>query len=166
MLKIFITTFLLDDMNIDSIRVIKLESHDTKDIVDKHVNGNLTVIWRDWDSVIGENPKMIYITSINPGEVKGPHLHTKRDSFMTCILGRVVFIVKDLEGVYHEIICDEKEPVLLCIPKEFASAHINISNKSSSILVLANVSWMPNDNEMKNVLFDDYDWIKWKNYVS
>jgi len=29
-------------------------------------------------------------------------------------------------------------------------------------LTLADVSWKPNDNEMKNITFNDYDWKKWK----
>jgi dTDP-4-dehydrorhamnose 3,5-epimerase len=30
------------------------------------------------------------------------------------------------------------------------------------VLALANPAWKPNDDEMKNVSFDDYDWQKWK----
>jgi dTDP-4-dehydrorhamnose 3,5-epimerase len=29
-------------------------------------------------------------------------------------------------------------------------------------LALANPAWRPDDDEMKNVTFDDYDWKKWK----
>ena len=47
------------------------------------------------------------------------------------------------------------------IPKNIPSAHINLSPKPSKILALADISWKPNDNEMKNVLFEDYDWKKW-----
>jgi dTDP-4-dehydrorhamnose 3,5-epimerase len=36
-------------MDYDDIGIIKLEKHPTKDIHDQHVNGSLTVIWRDWD---------------------------------------------------------------------------------------------------------------------
>lgn len=64
----------------NDISSIKLEVHPTKDITDGHVNGSLTVVWRDWDSKIGILPKMIYVSSVNPGEIKGPHLHTKRDT--------------------------------------------------------------------------------------
>ena len=31
---------------------INLEKHETKDVKDSHVNGSLTVVWRDWDKVI------------------------------------------------------------------------------------------------------------------
>ena len=34
-------------MSKEDFLVIKLEKHDTKDIMDNHVNGSLTVVWRD-----------------------------------------------------------------------------------------------------------------------
>jgi dTDP-4-dehydrorhamnose 3,5-epimerase len=149
-------------MKNDTIRSIKLEKHETKDIVDKHVNGSLTVIWRDWDQIMEVLPKMVYVSSVNPREVKGPHLHTKRDSYFVCIRGKVVFIAKDLSGKYHEIESSEKEPVLVQVPKNHPSAHINITDQISTVLTLASPAWRPNDEEMVNVSFDDYDWSKWK----
>ena len=146
----------------DKIRFISLETHLTHDTRDKHVNGSLTVVWRDWDKILEAAPKMIYVSSVNPGEIKGPHIHTKRDSYFVCIRGKVVFIAKDKNGKYLEVESDEKNPVLVQIPKNFASAHINPTNELASVLALANPAWKPNDDEMKNVSFDDYDWQKWK----
>ncbi|NDB63935.1 MAG: WxcM-like domain-containing protein, partial [Nitrosopumilaceae archaeon] len=102
-------------MKNDTIRYVKLEKHDTKDINDGHVNGSLTVIWRDWDKILEVEPKMAYVSSVNPGETKGPHLHTKRDSYFICIRGKVVFIAKNMDGKYHEIESSEHEPVLVQI---------------------------------------------------
>ena len=31
-------------------------------------------------------------------------------------------------------------------------------------IALADVAWRPNDNEMLNIEFKDYDWTKWKNH--
>jgi dTDP-4-dehydrorhamnose 3,5-epimerase len=149
-------------MDADTIRSVKLESHLTKNVRDKHVNGTLFVVWRDWDNILPVEPKMIYVSSVNPGEIKGPHLHLKRDSYFVCIKGEVVFVAKDLQGKYHEIKSSEEDPVLVQIPKNHPSAHINISDTISSVLVLASVAWRPNDNEMTDVSFDDYDWSKWK----
>ena len=146
----------------DTIRYIELETHPTKDITDNHVNGSLTVIWRDWDKILEVEPKMVYVSSVNPREIKGPHLHTKRDSYFVCIRGKVIFIAKDEKGNFLEIESSEKKPVLVQIPKNFASAHINPTNEVSTVLTLANPSWTPNDDEMKNITFDDYDWSKWK----
>ena len=144
-----------------NIKHTKLEKHDTKDINDQHVNGSLTVIWRDWDKIIEPEPKMIYISSVNPGEIKGPHLHLKRNSYFVCIHGKVVFIIKKGIGEYEEIISSEDNPILVHVPKNVSSAHVNLDNKVSKVMALADIAWKPNDNEMENVLFEDYDWKKW-----
>ena len=149
-------------MKNDTIRFVELETHLTKDILDDHVNGLLTVIWRDWDKILEIEPKMVYVATVNPGEIKGPHLHTKRDSYFVCIRGKVVFIAKDLSGKYHEIESSEEKPILIQIPHNHPSAHINITNDKATVLTLANPAWRPDDDEMKNVTFDDYDWNKWK----
>jgi len=148
-------------MGNDAIYFVKLEKHLTKDISDQHVNGSLTVVWRDWDKIIKNQPKMVYVSSVNPGEIKGPHLHTKRNSYFVCIHGKVIFITRDQNGKYDEIESSVDDPVLIYIPKNCPSAHLNLSNDISRILVLADIAWRPNDNEMKNVTFDDYDWSKW-----
>jgi dTDP-4-dehydrorhamnose 3,5-epimerase len=142
--------------------VQKLEKHETKDVNDNHTNGSLTVIWRDYDKIIPDIPKMVYVSSVNPGELKGPHLHTKRNSYFICIHGKVIFVIKNSHGKYLEIECDSEDPVLITIPKNFASAHINNTNQIARVLALADISWKPNDNEMKNVSFDGYDFDKWK----
>ena len=48
------------------------------------------------------------------------------------------------------------------IPQNFASAHLNNTNEKATVLALANPAWKPEDNEMKNVTFDDFDWEKLK----
>ncbi len=139
---------------------IKLEKYDTKDIVDQHVNGSLSVVWRDWDNII-DSPKMVYVSSVNPGEIKGPHLHTKRNSFFTCIHGKVVFILKTGKNEFIEIESTAENPVMIKVPKNIPSAHINTDTDISRVLALADMAWKPGDNEMKNVTFDNYDWNKW-----
>ena len=149
-------------MTEDFFSVIKLEKYDTKNIVDKHINGSLTLVWRDYDDIIKPNPKMVYVTSVFPDEIKGPHIHTRRTSFFVCIHGKVVFVIKGDDGEYSEVVVDAENPTMICVPKNIASAHMNLSNEASRILTLADIAWRPNDNEMKDVTFDDYDWSKWK----
>ena len=138
-----------------------LEIHDTKNTQSNETNGSLTVIWRDWDNIIKNHPKMVYVSSVNPGELKGPHLHTKRTSYFTCIHGKVIFILKDEKGKYVEIESSSENPTMIVFPKNIPSAHINLSKSVSRILTLADVSWKPDDKEMLNVSFDDYEWNKW-----
>jgi len=143
------------------IKIIKLDSFETKDINDSHINGKLTLIWRDYDKLIDFSPKMIYLTSVKSGEIKGPHLHTKRDSYFVCTRGKVIFIIKNEDGSYQEIESSEDNPIMVKIPKGIISAHINPTNDISSVLTIANIAWKPNDDEMKNIFFNDYNWKKW-----
>ena len=45
-------------MNEEGFFVHDLEKHQTKDVLDSHINGELTVIWRDWDDIIENHPKV------------------------------------------------------------------------------------------------------------
>jgi len=149
-------------MAIKTGSIIELEKHVTKDIHDSHTNGDLTVIWRDWDNIIKKTPKMVYVSSVNPGEIKGPHLHKNRTSYFSCIHGKVVFIIQGEDGIFEEIEVDSRDSILICVPNGIASAHINVGKEQARILVLADIAWKPNDNEMINVEFSDYDFNKWK----
>ena len=140
--------------------VWNLENYQTKDITDSHINGELTVIWRDWDNLIKNNPKMVYVNSVNPGEIKGPHIHKNRTTSFSCIHGNVVLVIQDNDGKFHEIKADSEKPVLITVPKGIAAAIVNPTTKIAKVLVLADIAWRPNDNEVKNVSFDDYDWEK------
>jgi len=137
----------------EEIEFINLEKHDTKDISDKRINGSLTVIYRDYDEIIKNQPKMVYVSSINSGEIKGPHLHTKRNSYFTCIHGKVIFIIKNKNGKYLEIESSSENPILIKVPKGIASAHVNPTNETGRVLVLTDIAWQPNDNEMENATF-------------
>ena len=105
---------------------------------------------------------MAYVSSVNSREIKGPHLHKKRNSYFTCIHGKVIFIIKNCKGEYLEIESSAEKPTLIMVPKGTASAHINPANDIGRVLVLTDLAWKPNDNEMENITFDDYEWNKWK----
>ena len=149
-------------MDDEYFKIIDLEKHETKDNQDQHVNGSLTVVWRDWDNLIKNHPKMVYVNSINPGEIKGPHIHKNRTTYFSCISGNVVLVIQDNDGKFHEVKTDSEKPVLITVPNGIAAAIVNPTTKIAKVLVLADIAWRPNDNEMKDVSFDDYDWKKWK----
>ena len=105
--------------------------------------------------------KLDYLNSVNPGEIKGPHIHKERTSYFFCIEGEMVIVIQDKNGKYHEIKSTSKSLKLISVSNGIAAAIINPSKKTSKILVMADVAWKPNDNEMKNYAFDSYDWKKW-----
>jgi dTDP-4-dehydrorhamnose 3,5-epimerase len=149
-------------MDEKNFSVWNLEKHETKDISDSHVNGELTVIWRDWDNLIKNHPKMVYVNFVNPGEIKGPHIHKNRTTSFFCVHGNVVLVIQDNNKKFHEIKIDSEKPVLITVPNGIAAAIVNPTTKIAKVLVLADIAWRPNDNEMINVNFDEYDWNKWK----
>ena len=142
--------------------ICDLEKHQTKDIADSHINGELTVIWRDWDNLLKNHPKMVYVNSINPREIKGPHIHKNRTTSFFCIDGNVVLIIQDNDKKFHEVKMNSEKPVLVTVPNGIAVAIVNPTDKITKVLILADIAWKPNDNEMKDVLFDGYNWEKWK----
>ena len=139
-----------------------LEKHQTKDTTDSHINGELTIIWRDWDNIITSPPKMIYVNYINPREIKGPHIHKNRTTYFSCIHGSIVLVIQDDDGKFHEVKADSERPTLVSVRNGVAAAIVNPTDDISKVLVLADIAWKPNDNEMKNIDFADYDWKKWK----
>ena len=143
-------------MSNKNFSVWELEKHETKDTTDSHTNGQLTVIWRDWDNIIKNHPKMVYLNSINPGEIKGPHIHRDRTSYFFCIDGSIVLIIKDEDGEFNELKADSEKPVLICIPNGVEVALVNPTLVISKVLVLADVAWKPNDSEMRNTTFENY----------
>ena len=88
-------------MDEENFSVLDLEKHETKDVHDSHINGELTVIWRNWDEII-KKPDMVYVNLVNPGEIKGPHIHKNRTSYFYCIDGKMVIIIQDKNGKNHE----------------------------------------------------------------
>ena len=106
---------------------------------------------------------MIYLNSINPGEIKGPHIHKNRTSYFFCIQGKMTIVIQDRNGTYHDIEANSESSKLISVSNGISAAIINPSKNISKILVMADVAWKPNDNEMKNDLFNDYDWKKWEN---
>ena len=73
------------------------------------------------------------------------------------VLARVVGLFSGRGDNIYELAVAEVEK-----KKNISSYHINLGNDVARILTLADLAWRPNDNEMKNAIFNDYDWKKWK----
>ena len=105
---------------------------------------------------------MVYLNTVNSHEIKGPHLHKNRTTHFCCIEGNLVLIIKD-EEKFHEIKIDAKNPSLVTVKNGIPAAILNPTSNVSRVLVLADIAWKPNDNEMMNVDFENYDFQKWNN---
>ena len=130
---------------------------DTKDQRTNKTNGRLTSIWKHYEDQREVPPMEAYVTSYFPGVFKGPHLHKTRWDYFTCIKGRVLFVVRDHNGKYHEILSSEEEPVTVEVPANVPSATINLSPEVSLVLNLCNPAWHPENEDNYNLEFEDYD---------
>ena len=148
-------------MSDEGFFVHELERHETKDVRDLHINGDLTVIWRDWDNILKNHPKMVYMNTVNPDEIKGPHLHKNRTTYFSCVQGEIIIVVRKNDGEYCELKSNTTDPSLICVKNGVAAAIINPTKETAKVLVLADIAWKPNDNEMENVEFLNYDFKKW-----
>jgi len=128
----------------------------------KH-NGRLYSIWKHYETGRELPPKELYVTTFEPGVLKGPHLHKTRWDYFTCIKGKVAIIVKNSDGTYHEFISSEDDPVTVEVPANVPSATINLTNELAMIVNLCNPAWHPDNEDNYNVEFKDYDFSKWKN---
>ena len=121
------------------------------------VNGKLISVWKHYENTRELPPMEAYVTSYFPGVMKGPHLHKTRWDYFTCVKGKVLIIVKDNDGVYHEFVSSEDNPVTVEVPANIPSASINLSNETSLVLNLCNPAWHPENEDNYNVEFSDYD---------
>ncbi len=142
------------------IELFDLELIKTKDVRDGHQNGIFIPVWRDWDNKYEKEPKMVYVTSCFPGELKGPHLHKQRWSYLTVLKGKVVFIVK-VDDEFQEFIVSAEKPQTLVIPAGTPQAHINIGDEDAIVMNLCNPAWHPENQDNYTADYGDYDFARW-----
>src|SRR3989344_6899889 len=89
--------------------IIDLERHSDP-------RGNLFEILRFKDHKIpGEG--YVYCFTINPGQRRGDHYHTKKQEWFSCVSGKATVLVEDKEGNKKKIILDADKPaVVYCGP--------------------------------------------------
>ncbi len=104
-----------------------------------------------------EYPKQVYVTVVNVGGIKGPHLHYKRSGFFTCIHGNVKFIIK-IKNSYKVFYSGEKHNFKsILIPKKVPVAIQCLGNKKAIILNMPNPAWSPKMNDEHTAEFTDYN---------
>jgi dTDP-4-dehydrorhamnose 3,5-epimerase-like enzyme len=139
------------------IKTYERYSVTTHDQLTGKVNGKLISVWKHYEGQRELPPMEAYVTSFLPGVIKGPHLHKTRWDYFTCVKGKVLIIVKDHNGKYHETVSSEDKPITVEVPANVPSASINLSNETSLMLNLCNPAWHPENEDNYDVEFKDYD---------
>lgn len=129
----------------------------TKDI-DGENNGYLIPIYNINEKfhLDGREPKQVYLTVVNKGKIKGPHLHYKRSGFFTCIKGNVKIVTKE-DGKYKEYFSGENHAYLSILIKTGIPAAIqNIGDEDAFVLNMPSPAWTPDMNDDFLSDFSDY----------
>ena len=105
----------------------------------------------------GKEPQQVYMTTILPGTVKGPHLHFIRTGFFTCIKGNVRVVLKTDEGYQQFLSGEDHEFLSVEVPTGIAAAVQCIGDEEAYMLNMPNPAWTPEMNDEHSADFSDFD---------
>lgn len=138
----------------------KIDTKDEKGII----NGYLIPIYNIHDGFHeeGKEPQQVYLTVVNKGTIKGPHLHYIRTGFFTCIKGNIKIITKE-NGIYCEYFSGESHNYLSVIINTGTPAVIqNIGDEDAFVLNMPSPAWTP---VMKDEYTDDFSDYNFSNRI-
>lgn len=119
--------------------VIDLESHADS-------RGVLFEIMRFKDQNIpGEG--YIYAFSVNPGERRGDHYHTKKQEWFTCVYGEAAILIEDKNGNKKKIVLNSIKPKLLYFGPYTSHAILNESKEVAVLVSYGSKQHDPNDSD-------------------
>ena len=140
------------------IRTITHKKYTTK-TEEGDVNGFLVPLYNIHDKFFspGKEPQQVYMTTIQPGKVKGPHLHFIRTGFFTCIKGNVRVVLK-VDDKYHEFYSGEDhEYRSIEVPTGIPAAVQCLGEEEAFMLNMPNPAWTPDMNDEHSADFSDFD---------
>ena len=102
---------------------------------DKKINGSLMEIAssRDKWSKFLDNAQ-VYLTTLNPRQKKGFHLHKLKTNQVACIKGKVILGIWDRKTIKNYVL-DSKKPMMVRIPKMHALAFFNPSRTEEAFII-------------------------------
>jgi len=141
------------------IRTISHKKFVTKD-EDGAANGFLVPLYNIHEKFFadGKDPQQVYLTTVLPGKVKGPHLHFIRTGFFTCIKGNVRVILK-VDGEYQIFFSGEDyEYQSIEVPTGIPAAVQCLGDEEAYLLNMPNPAWTPEMNDEHTADFSDFDY--------
>jgi dTDP-4-dehydrorhamnose 3,5-epimerase len=128
---------------------------------DEHgdVNGFLVPLYNIHDQFFaaGREPQQVYMTTILPGTIKGPHLHFIRTGFFTCIKGNVRVVLKTDDGYQVFFSGEDYEYRSIEVPTGVPAAVQCLGDEEAYLLNMPNPAWTPEMNDEHAADFGDFD---------
>ena len=105
----------------------------------------------------GKEPQQVYLTVIEPRQIKGPHLHFIRTGCFTCIKGNVRFVLRTVNGYKVFFSGESHEYRSLIVPTGVPAALQNLGDDDAYVLNMPYPAWTPHMNDEHYADFSDFD---------
>lgn len=113
---------------------------------DGRPNGWLLPLWNVHDRP-DLRPDQVYLTAIEHGCSKGPHLHMKREQRYYCIRGSVRVVGAEPGGGYSTYDTVAGDEVVCVVRPGTPSMLINIGNGEAWVINMPAPAWHPDDRD-------------------
>lgn len=142
-------------MDIKTKKSPKIVTNDS----DGSSNGYLVPLYNINDNFFekGKEPQQVYLTVIDSGKIKGPHLHYIRTGCFTCIRGNARFILKTEKGYEVFYSGEDYEYQSVIVPTGTPAALQNIGDVQAYVLNMPNPAWTPSMADEYSADFSDFD---------
>ncbi len=124
----------------DNLKIKKLK-------VNQDERGMVVEIIRREDTEEGKPFGQVYLTTANPGYIKGNHYHKRKTEWFCVIKGKGELILRDLKSkeLKKILMDDEKNFLLVKIPPNVAHAIRNIGSEVLYLLAYIDEPYNPDD---------------------
>ena len=103
----------------------------------------------------------VYCFTINPGQERGGHYHTKKHEWFSCVSGKATVIIQAKKGKKKEILLNAAKPtVVYCSPYTLHALY-NKTNKTAVIISYGSRQHDPNDPDKDMFLDGSLNEEKW-----
>lgn len=125
-------------------------------------NGFLVPIFNENDNFLNNNDylKQVYLTVVKPNNIKGPHLHYKRNGLFTCIKGNIRIVTKENNEYKIFFSGEDYNYNSILIPKGIPAALQNISDIDAMVINLPSPGWTKEMQDEHSADFSDFDFKK------
>ena len=140
----------------------KIKTHEHKKFITKDYSGNengfLVPILNIHDNILERDQftQQVYLSTVLPNHMKGPHLHNIRSGYFTCIRGNVKIVLK-VDGKYLEYFSGEDYNYLsVQVPKGIPALVVCLGEIEAYLLNMPSPAWTPDMNDEHTSDFSDY----------
>ena len=104
--------------------------------------------------------KQVYLTVVKPNNIKGPHLHYKRNGLFTCIKGNIRIVTKENNEYKIFFSGEDYNYNSILIPKGIPAVLQNISDIDAMVINLPSPGWTKEMQDEHSADSSDFDFKK------